>query len=70
MQAIGQSEPLALMPVIDPRIVGGDIANMPVFTLQLFANAHFGPNGTGDFAEPSQFDIAVKPGEFEIRKPL
>ncbi len=38
--------------------------------LALFANAHFGPDGTGDVPEPGEFDITVEPGEFEIRSPL
>ncbi len=38
--------------------------------LALFANAHFGPDGTGDFPDPGSFDVTEKAGEFEIRSPL
>lgn len=42
----------------------------PAFHLQLFSTAHFSPSAGGDFAEPGDFDIIVKSGEFEIRSPL
>ncbi len=64
-----QNQSTWLMPIYDPRFLYGDIANMEFLSLQLF-NTHFGPNASGDFAEPSVFDIIVKPGEFEIRRPL
>jgi len=38
--------------------------------LALFANIHFGPDGTGDFAEPTSFEVTVKSGRFEVRRPL
>lgn len=59
-----------LMPIYDPRLLYGDIANMPYLSLQLHANAHFGPDGTGNVPEPGSFNITVKSGDFEIRRPL
>ena len=59
-----------LMPTLDPRFVGGDISNYPYQSLQLVTGIHFGPNASGDFADPGSFDITVKSGEFEIRSPL
>ena len=67
---MGQQAQDTLMPTYDPRFLYGDIANMPYLALQLFANVHFGPNASSDFADPSAFDITVKSGEFEIRSPL
>ena len=65
-----QNQPTTLMPIYDPRFIGGDVGNWPYFLLQLFPNTHFGPNATGDFAEPTTVDIIVKPGTLEIRRPL
>ena len=47
----------------------GDMANMMYVTLRLFANAHFGPDGSSDFAGPAFFEILEGPGSFEIRTP-
>ncbi len=47
----------------------GDIVNMMYVTLQLFANVHFGPNGSSDFAGPSSFEILEGPSSFELRTP-
>jgi hypothetical protein len=38
--------------------------------LALFIPAHFGPDATGNWAEPSSFDIIEGRGEFELRRPL
>ena len=38
--------------------------------LTLFANTHYGPSATGDFSDPVEVDITVKPGTIEIRSPL
>ena len=67
---IGQQNQNVLMPVYDPRFLRGDIGNIPYTWLQLAINVHFGPNASGDFAEPSSFEITVQPGEFNIRRPL
>jgi len=65
-----QNQPTTLMPIYDPRFIGGDIANMSYWFMQLFANVHFGPDATGNVAEPTSVDITVKPGTLEIRRPL
>lgn len=66
----GQQNQDVLMPIYDPRFLHGDIANIPYAFLHLFANVHFGPNASGDFADPGSFEITEKSGEFEIRSPL
>lgn len=45
------------------------VASMSSSFLALYANAHFGPDATGDFIGGS-FDITEKSGEFEVRNPL
>lgn len=63
---IGQQEPLALMPIYDERFLGGDIANILDFWLQTFSPAHFGPDGTSDFAGPAEVEILEGSASFEI----
>ena len=70
LPGLGQQNQDVLMPVYDPRFLHGDIANFSYFSFQLTLNIHFGPDATGDFADPAEFEIIVKPGEFEIRSPL
>jgi hypothetical protein len=69
LPGMGQQEPAALMPVYNERQIFGDIANIAYSTLQLFANVHFGPDGTDAFKGPSTFDILEGDADFEIRTP-
>lgn len=41
----------------------------PSFSLQLFDNIHFGPDGTDAFKGPATFEILEGDGDFEIRTP-
>lgn len=65
-----QNQSLSLQPIHEEQNLSGRTGNMPYLALALFANAHFGPDAAGDFADPGAFDITEKSGEFEIRKPL
>ena len=44
------------------------ITNMPYFSLQLFDNIHFGPDGVDTF-QGSAFDILEGSADFELRTP-
>jgi hypothetical protein len=65
----GQQGQEVLMPTYDQRYLSGDIANMPYFSLQLFANIHFGPDGVDTFQGPSLFEILEGPADLELRTP-
>ena len=69
LAGIGQQNQETLMPVYDERFIGGDIANIPYQFLQLFANAHFGPDGDDTFQGPVAFEISEGPSDFELRTP-
>lgn len=66
----GQQNQEVLMPIYDRRFLHGDIANMPFFSLILVQGLHYAANASGDFADPASFDITVRSGKFEIRRPL
>jgi len=65
----GQQNQETLMPIYDERFIGGDIANIPYFYLQLFDNIHFGPDGVDTFQGPSAFEILEGAADFELRTP-
>ena len=65
----GQQMQETLMPTYDPRFIFGDIANQPYFSFQLFANIHFGPDGTDDFTNPVSVEIREGPSDVELRTP-
>jgi hypothetical protein len=69
LPGIGQQEPNSLMPTYDVRFLYGDIANMPYFSMQLFDNIHFGPDGVDTFAGPIAVDILEESADVEIRTP-
>lgn len=54
----------------DAKRITKELIDAQYFDLTLFANTHFGPDGTGDFPDPGSFEITEKAGEFEIRTPL
>jgi len=66
---LGQQNQETLMPVYDPRYIFGDISNMPYFSLQLFDNIHFGPDGTDALQGPDDFDVLEGSATFEVRTP-
>ncbi len=58
------------MPEYTSVHLHGDIANMQFLSLVLVRGLHYAANSSGDFADPGSFDITVRSGEFEIRRPL